>query len=176
MGRINNRTTNPTSIPSSYPRTESGASDSPNTHKKHQAAPTINKPDTLNLFQSIIHYIINPLIIIKSMTATTKLIIIAACLLVTNCQNLYTLALLPTDRGARCLDGTPVGVYYHEGKGANKNKYMIYMNSGGFCAGLTIQDTLESCYRRSSGSLGSTARAAPLRSFDHEGLLSTIQP
>jgi hypothetical protein len=46
---------------------------------------------------------------------------------------MYTLQLLPTERGARCLDGTPAGLYYHEGTGANKNKVVIYMNSGGFC-------------------------------------------
>lgn len=76
------------------------------------------------------------------MVGIINLILAAACLIAAHCQNLYTLQLLPTERGARCLDGTPVGVYYHEGKGANKNKYMIYMNSGGFCAGLTLQDTL----------------------------------
>ena len=72
------------------------------------------------------------------MVGQINLIVLATCFIAIYCQNLYTLELMPTERGARCLDGTPVGVYYHEGSGSNKNKYMIYMNSGGFCEGLTI--------------------------------------
>ena len=30
-------------------------------------------------------------------------------------QNLYKLILLSQDRGAACLDGSPVGLYYHQG-------------------------------------------------------------
>jgi hypothetical protein len=52
---------------------------------------------------------------------------------------------------------------------------MIYMNSGGFCNGLNLQETLDACYKRSSSGLGSTAKAAPLRNFDQEGLLSTLK-
>ena len=36
---------------------------------------------------------------------------------------------------------------------------MIYMNSGGFCEGFTLEQSLESCYKRTSGSLGSTKNA-----------------
>ena len=53
-------------------------------------------------------------------------------------QSLYTLVLHSQERGAACLDGTPTGLYYHLGSGANRNKYMIYFNSGGFCEGLTV--------------------------------------
>jgi hypothetical protein len=66
-------------------------------------------------------------------------------------------------------------LYYHEGRGESKNKFMIYMNSGGFCNGLNLQETLDACYKRSSSGLGSTAKAAPLRNFDQEGLLSTLK-
>ena len=52
--------------------------------------------------------------------------------------SLYTLVLHSHDRGAACLDGTPTGLYYHLGSGANRNKYMIYFNSGGFCEGFTV--------------------------------------
>jgi len=54
----------------------------------------------------------------------------------------YTLVLHSQERGAACLDGTPTGLYYHVGSGANKNKYMIYFNSGGYCEGFTVAETL----------------------------------
>lgn len=53
-------------------------------------------------------------------------------------ESLYTLVLHSQDRGAACLDGSPTGLYYHLGSGANRNKYMIYFNSGGFCEGFTV--------------------------------------
>ena len=87
-------------------------------------------------------------------------------------QSMYTLQLLPTERGARCLDGSPVGVYYHEGSPNNRNKFMIYMNGGGFCRGFTLEETLESCYIRSKKDLGTTKVAPPQKSFDGQGLLS----
>ena len=48
-------------------------------------------------------------------------------------DDLYDLVLHPHDRGAACLDGSPAGMYLHEGKGQNKNNFMIYFDSGGFC-------------------------------------------
>jgi hypothetical protein len=57
-----------------------------------------------------------------------------------SCQaspNNYKLVLLPQDRGAACLDGSPSGFYINEGTGANKTKYMIFFNSGGFCSGMS---------------------------------------
>lgn len=53
-------------------------------------------------------------------------------------QSLYTLVLHSQDRGAACLDGSPTGLYYHLGSGVNRNKYMIYFNSGGYCDGFTV--------------------------------------
>lgn len=53
-------------------------------------------------------------------------------------ESLYKLVLHSQDRGAACLDGSPTGLYYHLGSGANRNKYMIYFNSGGFCEGFTV--------------------------------------
>ena len=52
--------------------------------------------------------------------------------------NIYTLEILPTNRGAMCLDGSPVGLYYHRGSSNNTRKVMIYMNGGGFCSGFTL--------------------------------------
>lgn len=66
------------------------------------------------------------------------LLILSIIPLVILTEELFTLQLLPTERGARCLDGSPAGLYYMEGKGDNKNKFIIYMNSGGFCSGFTL--------------------------------------
>jgi hypothetical protein len=33
-------------------------------------------------------------------------------------------------------------MYIHEGSGANKTKYMLYFNGGGFCGGSTLSQTL----------------------------------
>lgn len=41
-----------------------------------------------------------------------------------------------------CIDGTPTGLYYNEGSEKNRDKFMIYFNSGGFCGGSTISDTI----------------------------------
>lgn len=70
------------------------------------------------------------------MKAILALLILALAMAIDD--NMYTLQLLPTERGARCLDGSPLGLYYHKGTGKNTKKYMIYMNGGGFCAGFTL--------------------------------------
>jgi hypothetical protein len=46
------------------------------------------------------------------------------------------------ERGAACLDGTPPAIYYHRGSGSNRNKFMMYFNSGGYCNGATMEETL----------------------------------
>ena len=51
----------------------------------------------------------------------------------------------------------------------------MYFDSGGFCGGATLSDTLESCYKRSSSSLGTTKNYKPQKSFDGQGLLSSKQ-
>lgn len=72
-----------------------------------------------------------------------KLIVLLAIIGVSLAQdNLYNLVLHPQDRGAACLDGSPPGLYIHEGTGANKNKFMIYFDSGGFCGAGSLADTL----------------------------------
>lgn len=53
-------------------------------------------------------------------------------------SQLYTLQLLPSERGARCLDGSPAGFYYYSGSGKNARKVMVYMNGGDFCSGYTL--------------------------------------
>ena len=50
---------------------------------------------------------------------------------------------------------------------------MIYFDSGGFCGAGDLSDTLESCYKRSFSSLGTTKNAKAFKNFDQDGLLST---
>lgn len=59
-----------------------------------------------------------------------------------NDSNIYNLVLHSKARGARCLDGSPTGMYIHEGTGANKDKYLIFFRGGGFCGGMTLMDTI----------------------------------
>jgi hypothetical protein len=52
---------------------------------------------------------------------------------------MYTLHLVTTENGARCLDGSPMGYYIHMGTAPNNRKIMISMDSGGFCSGFTLE-------------------------------------
>lgn len=63
---------------------------------------------------------------------------VMAVLIIGSSASDYTLVLHSQERGAACLDGTPTGLYYHMGSGANRNKFMIYFNSGGYCEGFTV--------------------------------------
>lgn len=87
-------------------------------------------------------------------------------------DDLYTLVLHSQERGAACLDGTPTGFYYHLGSGANRNKYLLSFDGGGFCSGLTLAEATESCFQRSFSRLGSTKDAPAQTSFIKNGLLS----
>lgn len=51
---------------------------------------------------------------------------------------------------------------------------MIYFDSGGFCGAGSLSETIESCYKRSFTSLGTTKNYKPEKSFDTMGLLSTL--
>lgn len=51
---------------------------------------------------------------------------------------------------------------------------MIYFDSGGFCGAGNLSATLESCYQRTNGGLGSTKNAKPSIDADQGGLLSTL--
>jgi hypothetical protein len=85
---------------------------------------------------------------------------------------IYTLVKHPIETGARCLDGSPAAIYYSLGSEKNRNKFMIYFDSGGLCKGASLADTLESCYKRSSTGLGSSINYPPTRSGEGAGLLS----
>jgi len=43
---------------------------------------------------------------------------------------------------------------------------MIYFDSGDFCGAGSLSETIESCYKRSSTSLGTTKNYKPEKSFD----------
>ena len=72
------------------------------------------------------------------MKSIVFLIVFAILITIGRSDSNYTLVLHSKERGAACLDGTPTGLYYHIGSGANKNKFMIYFNSGGYCEGFTV--------------------------------------
>lgn len=59
-------------------------------------------------------------------------------LIVPSLSGLYKLVKHSQERGAACLDGSPAGLYIHEGSGVNKTKYLIYFNGGGFCGGKNL--------------------------------------
>ncbi len=82
-----------------------------------------------------------------------------------------------TDRsqGGACLDGSPAGLYYHEGSAKNKDKFVLYMDSGGFCGGSTLSQTLEDCYKRSFSSLGTTVNYPKQKNMDKMGLISPLE-
>jgi len=73
--------------------------------------------------------------------------------LVVYAANPATLKLLPsTVAGAACLDGSPPGYYFAPGQGTGVNKWFIYHQGGGWCS------SLENCYERSQGNLGSSKK------------------
>jgi hypothetical protein len=84
----------------------------------------------------------------------------------------YTLVKHPIETGARCLDGSPAALYYSLGSEKNRNKFIIFFNSGGLCKGVSLADTLDSCYKRSFSDLGSSANYPPTRDSKGGGLLS----
>lgn len=86
---------------------------------------------------------------------------------------LYKLIKHPHDRGAYCLDGSPVVMYLHEGKGDNKNKFFIHFCGGGLCGEDTLDKTIQSCYDRSETIFGTSKEFPPFFDFDDFGVLST---
>lgn len=67
-----------------------------------------------------------------------KNLVIFIVLVGISAQANYKLVLHPQERGAACLDGSPAGLYIHEGSDVNKNKYLLYFNGGGFCGGSSL--------------------------------------
>ena len=66
--------------------------------------------------------------------ASAYFLTLLSCIFLTiSDDNVYQLVLHSHDRGAACLDGSPAGMYIHEGSGLNKDKFLIYFSGGGFC-------------------------------------------
>lgn len=55
---------------------------------------------------------------------------------------------------ARCLDGSPPALYVDWG--SDDRKYLIFFMGGGYCAGVDISGTLETCYQRTKTQFGSS--------------------
>ena len=66
----------------------------------------------------------------------------------------FTKILLPEDSEGKCLDGTPNG--YYLSKNPHSNNLIFYFDGGGFCNGSTVEETIESCYKRSLTKKGSS--------------------
>lgn len=64
-----------------------------------------------------------------------------------------------TDPNAKCLDGSDPIIYLHEG--SDKTRFLIYFVGGGLCSGLTLEDAIEDCYKRSKTNLGSSSIGWP---------------
>lgn len=70
--------------------------------------------------------------------------------------NKFTLHLFGNKTDAKCLDGTPYGVYYSPGYGSGKKKIIINFWGGGWCAGRDKDGFLSDCLERSKTNLGSS--------------------
>lgn len=66
----------------------------------------------------------------------------------------YKLVIHNTDPQAKCLDGSPPAVYLHEG--GDTKHFMVFFVGGGFCSGITTEQVLEDCYKRSKTDLGTS--------------------
>jgi O-palmitoleoyl-L-serine hydrolase len=73
---------------------------------------------------------------------------------------------------ARCLDGSPAGLYFAPGQ--QSDKFVIYFEGGGLCRGDGLAETLEYCYKRSKTNLGSSLNYSAERSFDGMTYISAI--
>ena len=75
------------------------------------------------------------------------LLLLTLCQIVfTDSDNLYKLVKLSQDNGAACLDGSPPGLYIHEGTAEKKNNFLLFFTGGGLCNGTDLSATLDSCY------------------------------
>lgn len=86
-------------------------------------------------------------------------------------QSDFTKVIHNTDPNAKCLDGTPPMVYLHEG-GDTKN-ILFHFFGGGACLGTDLSSTLEQCYQRSKGNLGSSSKNPDIYHGQNSGILST---
>jgi hypothetical protein len=64
---------------------------------------------------------------------------------------------------ARCLDGSPAALYF--APGSQTDKFVVYFQGGGLCAGEGLNGVLDSCLKRSETNLGSSKAYRDVRSF-----------
>ena len=101
-------------------------------------------------------------------------LIFLVLLALSNCGD-YQIVYQSQERGAACLDGSPPAMYVHQGSEPNRDKFLIYVQGGGWCGEGGLDDTLEACYLRSFSALGSSEVLNSTRTFDDQiGYLSTV--
>lgn len=83
-----------------------------------------------------------------------RLILVLAILLSLSYAQKYKKIVHLTDPEARCLDGSPPAIYVHQG--TEKDKFLLFLEGGGFCQGETQAEVIEQCYQRSKTLLGSS--------------------
>jgi len=86
------------------------------------------------------------------------------------CQEIGHLMLLTNDNGAACLDGSPPAYYYAKGTGSGANNWYIHHEGGGWC------NTINDCYQRSLGNLGSTTKLGLTMNFSKQGAYFSPDP
>ena len=68
----------------------------------------------------------------------------------------FNLTLFDESTGARCLDGSPYGIYHAPGFESGLRKVVIQFWGGGLCEGRTKDDFFSNCVERSQTNLGSS--------------------
>jgi hypothetical protein len=71
-------------------------------------------------------------------------------------KNILKLTLFKESSPAKCLDGSPYGLYHAKGYDSGKNKVIISFSGGGWCSGRDKESFYEDCVNRSKTSLGSS--------------------
>jgi len=87
-----------------------------------------------------------------------QLLFVLALLLLAQTQTQVFNRVLLTDPNAKCLDGSPGAHYLYQG---DPTKILIFFEGGGWCGASDLSTTLESCYQRSKGALGSSLSYPP---------------
>ena len=73
---------------------------------------------------------------------------------------------------AACLDGSPGVFYYRKGSGDGINKFHVFLEGGGACAGITEQviASFDPCASRAGTDLGSSKAYPATADFDYDYL------
>lgn len=105
------------------------------------------------------------------MKSVNKIVLVLAAIYCCQAANVLNKVLVDEPE-ALCLDGTQAAYYVHQ---ADRTKFVLSFEGGGWCGNSGgVAQTLESCYQRSKGALGSSSSYTPTISFS-EGILSDNQ-